>query len=136
MGVEQKLTIPAKSAQLSPKKKAAAPAISHAEAAVFIWSWQQESNLQPADYKSAALPIVLCQPSWVRRANPEALMYCTTQRRALSTVWRHTGHYSVRKCGLQGAVIGKCKLFGPQAGVKPGGCQRFQHLRFWQAQAG
>ena len=25
------------------------------------WSWRQESNLQPADYKSAALPIVLRQ---------------------------------------------------------------------------
>ena len=25
------------------------------------WSWQQASNLQPADYKSAALPIELCQ---------------------------------------------------------------------------
>ena len=25
------------------------------------WSWRQESNLQPADYKSAALPVVLCQ---------------------------------------------------------------------------
>ena len=26
-----------------------------------IWSWWQESNLQPADYKSAALPIELHQ---------------------------------------------------------------------------
>ena len=25
------------------------------------WSWQSESNQQPADYKSAALPIELCQ---------------------------------------------------------------------------
>ena len=29
----------------------------------FTWSWQQESNLQPADYKSAALPVELCQRS-------------------------------------------------------------------------
>lgn len=27
----------------------------------FCWGWQQESNLQPADYKSAALPVELCQ---------------------------------------------------------------------------
>ena len=26
-----------------------------------VWSWRQESNLQPADYKSAALPIELRQ---------------------------------------------------------------------------
>ena len=24
---------------------------------LFIWSWRKESNLQPADYKSAALPL-------------------------------------------------------------------------------
>ena len=28
---------------------------------ISYWSWQEESNPQPADYKSAALPIELCQ---------------------------------------------------------------------------
>jgi hypothetical protein len=33
---------------------------SYKTAGIF-WSWRQESNLQPADYKSAALPIELRQ---------------------------------------------------------------------------
>ena len=33
---------------------------SYKTAGIF-WSWRQESNLQPADYKSAALPIELHQ---------------------------------------------------------------------------
>ena len=28
---------------------------------LFVWSWQEDLNPQPADYKSAALPIELCQ---------------------------------------------------------------------------
>src|SRR5438094_4934949 len=28
------------------------------------WSWREESNLQPAVYKTAALPIELRQPLW------------------------------------------------------------------------
>ena len=28
-----------------------------------VWSWREESNLQPAVYKTAALPIELRQPA-------------------------------------------------------------------------
>ena len=35
------------------------------------WSWQWDSNPQPADYKSAALPIELCQ----HKANAEFNFY-------------------------------------------------------------
>ena len=35
------------------------------------WSWQWDSNPQPADYKSAALPIELCQ----HKANGEYNFY-------------------------------------------------------------
>ena len=35
------------------------------------WSWQWDSNPQPADYKSAALPIELCQ----HKANAEYNFY-------------------------------------------------------------
>ena len=35
------------------------------------WSWQWDSNPQPADYKSAALPIELCQ----HKANAEFNLY-------------------------------------------------------------
>ena len=30
-------------------------------ALLLIWSWQRDLNPQPADYKSAALPVELCQ---------------------------------------------------------------------------
>ena len=32
---------------------------------VFRWSWREESNPQPADYKSAALPIELRQRDYL-----------------------------------------------------------------------
>ena len=31
--------------------------------ASLVWSWREESNLQPAVYKTAALPIELRQPA-------------------------------------------------------------------------
>ena len=35
------------------------------EKEVLRWSWREESNLQPAVYKTAALPIELRQPSCI-----------------------------------------------------------------------
>ena len=40
---------------------------------VFLWSWRWDSNPQPADYKSAALPIELRQRERVL-SNPEGKM--------------------------------------------------------------
>ena len=56
----------------SRNRKTAASAFFVRRGGGAAWSWQQESNLQPADYKSAALPIELCQRSlyilaWQRR---------------------------------------------------------------------
>jgi hypothetical protein len=36
------------------------------ERASAVWSWREESNLQPAVYKTAALPIELRQPAGER----------------------------------------------------------------------
>ena len=45
------------------KEKTAPESLQRSGRTRYFWSWQQESNLQPADYKSAALPIELCQRS-------------------------------------------------------------------------
>jgi hypothetical protein len=49
---------------------------------LYIWSWREESNPRPADYKSAALPTELRQPDpsfaadlpVVRNSHPDHLL--------------------------------------------------------------
>ncbi len=47
---------------LSSGDKYNKPMISRRVARSAVWSWREESNLQPAVYKTAALPIELRQP--------------------------------------------------------------------------
>ena len=49
--------------QPSPRGKGVSEADGWAVLGFFVsWSWQRDSNPQPDDYKSSALPIELCQP--------------------------------------------------------------------------
>jgi hypothetical protein len=47
-----------------------------------VWSWREESNLQPAVYKTAALPIELRQHSMILRS------YLSTRSRLPRQVFR------------------------------------------------
>ena len=48
---------------LSAGSHSSIPAVQPADSPMCLWSWRKESNLQPAVYKTAALPIELRQPT-------------------------------------------------------------------------
>ena len=61
------------------KKKSSVHRIYYDALRIFVWSRQTDSNPRPADYKSAALPTVLCRHKQRRRRAKPAGARCATQ---------------------------------------------------------